>query len=245
MTNSVHGNAKSPIRILVDHREARSAAVAALEAVDEVALDFSHLSVGDYQVGTSLLFERKTLPDLAVSIQDGRLFRQARALATLPVPKRGAIILEGTAADLSGSAMRRESIQGALITVTLFFGIPLLRSMNGEETARLMLYAARQAQWFQSGGLPRYAKRPKGKRRAQLALLQGLPGVGPDRAQRLLERFGSIEAVLTAATEELASVKGIGERTAERIRWVVSEPGASYGAQPRTGDRHLTNYAPE
>ena len=230
MTSSVY-NAKAPISILVDHREARSAAVAALAAMDDVSVEFVHLAVGDYQIGRSLLFERKTLSDLAMSIQDGRLFRQARALATLPPPKRGAIILEGTAGDLSGSAMRRESIQGALVTVTLFFGIPLLRAMDGSETARLMLYTARQAQWLQSGALPRHARRPKGKRKAQLALLQGLPGVGPDRAQRLLERFGSVEAVLTAATEELAAVKGVGERTAERIRWIVSEPEAArYGA---------------
>jgi len=44
----------------------------------------------------------------------------------------GAFIPEGTAADLAGSGMRREAIQGALIGLTLYLGIPLLRSQGNE-----------------------------------------------------------------------------------------------------------------
>ncbi len=66
--------------------------------------------------------------------------------------------------------------------VTLFFGVAVLRALNGEESARLMVYAARRARWFTTGAVPRHGKRPKGKRKARLALLQGLPGVGPLRA---------------------------------------------------------------
>ena len=58
-------------------------------------------------------------------------------------------------------------------------------------------------------------------------MLQGLPGVGPGRAQLLLDHFGSVEAILTAATEELAAVHGIGKRTAHGIRWLVTEPGVA------------------
>ena len=223
------GSLQRPVHFIVDHREARSGVVSALEAMDAVTLEFGHLSVGDYQVEGVIVFERKGLPDLAASIKDGRLFRQAAALAALSAPAhgaptRGALILEGAAGDLAGSAMRREAIQGALITVTLFYGVPLLRSMSCEETARIMVYAGRQARSFQVGALPRKGRRPKGKRKAQLMMLQGLPGVGPARAERLLERFGSVEAVLGAATDELAEIDGIGEHTANRIRWLVSQP---------------------
>ena len=40
--------------------------------------------------------------------------------------------------------------------------------------------------------------------------------------------FGSVEAVLTATAEELAEVSGIGPRTAEAIRWAVSEQARAY-----------------
>jgi ERCC4-type nuclease len=196
-----------------------------MECVD---LTFAHLEVGDYRVEDRMIFERKTLIDLAESIKDGRLFRQAWALATLAEPLRGALILEGTGADLATSAMRREAIQGALITVTLFFGVPILRSMSGEETARLMAYAAGQARTFACGALPRQGRRPKGRRRAQLAVLQSLPGVGSARAERLLASFGSVESVITAGVAQLEAVPGVGRRTARAIRWAVGESVAAY-----------------
>lgn len=217
-----------PIHIIVDHREANSGVPDALTEIEDITFTFAKLSVGDYEVGDSLVFERKTLPDLIASIKDGRIFRQAKRLAALPPHKRGAIILEGTSSAISDSAMRREAIQGALITITIFFGIPLLRSMSCEETARLMLYAAHQEQIYKTGALQRKGKRPKGKKKLQLQILQGLPGVGPDRAQQLLDKFGSIEAVLAAGAKELMATKGIGKTTAKAIRWIASEEKATY-----------------
>jgi ERCC4-type nuclease len=45
-----------------------------------------------------------------------------------------------------------------------------------------------------------------------------LPAVGPERAVRLLERFGSVRAVMTGWADDLAAVNGIGKRTAAKIR---------------------------
>jgi len=58
--------------------------------------------------------------------------------------------------------------------------------------------------------------------------LQGLPGVGPERAERLLDRFGSVEAAISASSDELQSVDGIGVNIADKIRWVVSERVATH-----------------
>jgi ERCC4-type nuclease len=54
-----------------------------------------------------------------------------------------------------------------------------------------------------------------------LFLLQGLPRVGPERAARLLDRFGSVQAVATASAADLATVDGIGDSIAARIRWAL------------------------
>jgi len=59
--------------------------------------------------------------------------------------------------------------------------------------------------------------------------LQGLPGVGSERAARLLDEFGSVVAVVTASREELRSGDSIGERTADRIKWAVREQMQPYG----------------
>ncbi len=79
------------------------------------------------------------------------------------------------------------------------------------------------------GGFQRHGYRSKGKRAKQLFILQGLPGVGRERAIRLLDNFGSHQAVINAASDELQTVEGIGRETAERIKWAVSEQIGLHG----------------
>ena len=58
------------------------------------------------------------------------------------------------------------------------------------------------------------------KRRTQRTItseLLTIPGVGPTKRRRLLERFGSLAGVRSASVAELASVPGFSQRQAERI----------------------------
>ena len=220
-------NATSEIFLIeVDDRESRSPVLPALRDCADFHVAVAHLPLGDYRVDGRFLFERKTLTDLVAAIKDGRLFRQALKLSVTTL--RPAIILEGTGRELVGSSMRWEAIQGALVTVSLFCGVPLLRTRTPGETVRTMLFAARQGRKFASGGLPRRGRRPRGKRARQLYILQGFPGIGPERAHRLLERFGSVDAITRAGAEDLCSVPGIGERIAGALRWSVEESRCNY-----------------
>lgn len=120
--------------LVIDDRERRSPLPQALAATNAFAIEFRRLPVGDYLLDNALLFERKTLQDLVASIKEGRLFSQALRLAEAKLP--AALILEGTSADLAGSGMRWEAIQGALVTVALFIGLPVLRTRSPTETAQ-------------------------------------------------------------------------------------------------------------
>ncbi len=51
----------------------------------------------------------------------------------------------------------------------------------------------------------------------------GIPGVGPATARRLLDRFGSLEALGEATADDLIQVNGIGPRTAAAIRLHINE----------------------
>jgi len=215
--------------IIADDRERAAALLPELRRHPGVRLQVERLPLGDYRVDDWLLLERKTLHDLVQSIKDGRLFAQALRLAN--APERGAIILEGRAHDLADSGMRREAIHGALITLTLFLGLSLLRAIDPRESAALMLLAARQGRARATGALARHGRRPRAKPRLQSHILQGFPGIGPMRAKRLIERFGSIEAVMAAPVHALADVPGIGQATAEVIRWAVSEPAPAYASE--------------
>jgi ERCC4-type nuclease len=219
-----------PIWIQVDHRESGGPVVDLLGRLPDVRVTMTHLKLGDYLADGRLLFERKTLADLVAAIISGRLFSQVLRLAATPL--RPALILEGTGRELAESGMRWEAIQGALVTVTLFCGVPLLRTRTPEETVRTMLFAAQQGRTYATGALPRPGYRPRGKRGRQLFFLQGLPGVGPERAQRLLARFGSVEAVVRAKAVELRTVPGIGKRIAGQVRWCVEQPARGYLRDP-------------
>ena len=219
------------LRIIVDDRErADGRVLAALAARDDVTVEIVRLKVGDYRVERRVVVERKSAADFAASLIDGRLFHQATALAL--APERAVLVLEGRDQEWRDTGVRREALQGALITIGVFFGVAVLHSDAPEETARLLVYLGRQAQRAAQGGLPRPGYRPKGRRACQLFLLQSLPGVGPARAARLLERFGSVQAVVNASADDLTTVDGIGERTAAKMRSAVQEPAVDYVATP-------------
>ena len=225
------GATAQPIRIVVDHREAASGVAEWLQQVPGVELAWRHLATGDYVVDGRLVVERKTLPDFAQSIIDGRLFKQAHRLAG--ALQRPCLLLEGGAGQLQGHAVSRPALLGALTSVALIYGIPILRSVSPQESASLLVMAARQINQVEAGVLRRPGYRPRTRRGRQNFLLQGLPGTGPVLAERLLERFGSVEAVMQATAEELCAVEGIGTGRAMAIRNAVEEAAAAYGlAEP-------------
>jgi ERCC4-type nuclease len=219
-----------PIHIIADDREPKSDVIQSLLQVENIDLTIQRLSMGDYLIDNRLLVERKTLKDFSISIIDGRLFKQMIRLANSK--SEGVLILEGTAGDIADLGMTREAMQGALITVSLILGIPVLRSKDPSETAKLIVFIARQIESMARGGVHRQGYRPKNKRKRQLFILQGLPGVGPERARRLLARFGSVEAAISASSSQLQSVDGIGKSIANKIRWIVSERGSNSAPEP-------------
>jgi DNA excision repair protein ERCC-4 len=130
------------VLILVDDRERPSGVADELEKLSGLAVRVEHLTVGDYDVDGAVLIERKTATDFAQSLIDGRLFRQAKHMSASPL--RTAYILEGSVGDWLGLGVSREAIQGALVTLTLIFDIPVFRSSGPAESARLIFYIGSQ-----------------------------------------------------------------------------------------------------
>jgi len=163
-----------PVDIVADDRERASGVIELLRIIPAVSVRIERLAAGDYLADRRILFERKALQDFAVSIVDGRLFKQ---MPTLIKSKfRAVLILEGSGKDAMALGVRREALQGALISISLILGIPVLRSLAPEETARLIVYAARQIQSVEKKGCPRPGYRPKGKKEGSSAFCRGFRG---------------------------------------------------------------------
>ena len=204
------------MRIICDDRERVSDVMDQLRRLPDTEVMVRRLAVGDYLIDGRVLVERKTVHDFAVSVIDGRLFKQATQLAHA-APKRALILLEGKHSVLEERGMRREALQGALVTLCVVLGIPVLRARDAAETARVLRYTVDQVRRAGANTIRRAGYRPKRLRTRQLFILQGLPGVGPERAARLLDACGSVAGVFAADEAALCRVPGIGRRTAAVI----------------------------
>ena len=206
------------VRVVADDREQTGGVVHALRDLSGVALEVRRLTCGDYRVEDRLVVERKTLADFARSVVDARLFRQTAAMARSS--RRGVLIIEADGSDLADTRLSRELMQGALITVSVFYGLAVLRSTGPGETARLLLYLGRQSQKHIHGGLSRPGYRPKGRGPAALHSARTARRRTRTRSG-FAGRLGSVQAVTAASVEELTAVPGIGKGTAARIRRVL------------------------
>jgi DNA excision repair protein ERCC-4 len=209
------------VQIVVDDRERPSGVIEELEKALAVVVKLEHLPVGDYCVDGAVLIERKTAADFAQSLIDGRLFGQAGRMSSAAL--RPAYIVEGTSAEWAGLGVSREALQGALVTLMLIFDVPVFRSSDPAESARLIFYIGSQLIRQRDPGYAPYRQaKAKRKKTRQLRILQSLPGVGADRAKKLLERFKTVRACLTASPTELSEVEGIGSKTAAAIDQVIN-----------------------
>jgi DNA excision repair protein ERCC-4 len=209
-----------PTTIVADDRERASGIIDQLRGIPGIEVQIERLSLGDFVVSGQIVFERKRADDFAASLVDGRLFSQAARLVKQPL--RSACILEGTMEDWARLGVRREALQGALISLSLIFDLPVFRSRSPEETSRLLVYAGQQFGRLDRAE-PAYLRVGKAKRLQirRLRLLQSLPGVGPDRARGLLNHFGNVRTCLLATIDELREVPGVGQKTAEAIQEII------------------------
>ena len=206
----------TPGRIYVDPRERGMAKLLEAKGM-EVTL--RNLDVGDYVVSDRVAIERKTAQDFVASIIDPErnLFRQIGDLSRSY--DRPILILEGR--DLYTRQVNPNSIRGALLTVAVEYGVPIIPTEDQDETASVIALLANREQ--KEGHDPKLHghKTARTLKEQQEYLISAIPSVGPRVARNLLKHFGSIERIMTASQEELHEVEMVGPKIAERIRELV------------------------
>lgn len=209
--------AVTKIQITADVREVRSGLTQALDANQVVEVHYAELTIGDYLLSPEVVVERKAAHDFVASIFDKRLFGQiAQMKATYP---RVIVLVEGDVFS-TRSQIAPEALRGALSWLAVIEGVSLIQTRNPIDSASFIEVMARHAQEGLGYEISLRGSKPKDfKVLAQFAV-EGL--CGPATAKKLLAHFGSVERVYSATTDQLCEVKGVGRKTAEQIRELVT-----------------------
>lgn len=217
------------IKIIADYREEPSGVLERLREIG-VEVELQQLAVSDFVLSQRVGVERKSAGDFLQSMIDGRLLEQAKLLRE--TFERPVIILEGDQL-YTRRAIHPNAIRGALASLAVDLGVPILPTADEEDTAQMLATIARreQVQEFKEVALRRKLA-GLSKSENQRYILEGLPGVSAVLAKRLLERFSTVERVMTASDSELKEVRGIGKEKARIIRELLTavyEPNAEKG----------------
>ncbi|MEM1671321.1 MAG: DEAD/DEAH box helicase [Archaeoglobaceae archaeon] len=210
---------KTGIKIIVDSRELRSEVVRLLKEAG-VDLEVKNLEIADYILSDRVAIERKTVDDFVDSLISDRLFSQ---LIKLKSYERPIIIIEGE--NIYRRAVHPNAIRGALATIVIDFGIPLIFTKDEKETTDFILAIARREQEDKKREVvEHYGKTKRTFKEEQEYIVSAISNVGTVIAKNLLEHFQTIEKIATASEEELMEVPKVGKKTAKRIRLVMSIP---------------------
>jgi len=200
-------------RMIIDDRETSSKVVEVLSGMG-AAIRISRLPIGDYAIGDRILVERKTARDFIDTLINRDLLGQVKTMADA-VP-RPILIIEG--GDLyTERSMHPNAIRGVLVALTVDMGVSLLFTKDEQETAQMLFVIAKREDSERGEHKTHPHKSHRSAKEDQEYVVSAFPEIGMKNARLLLLHFGSVQAIVNAELVELTAVKGVGEKTAQKI----------------------------
>jgi Fanconi anemia group M protein len=178
------------------------------------AIRLERLVSGDYAIGDRILVERKTARDFVDTLVNRDLLGQVKAMADAVV--RPVLIIEGgdlyTQRDIHPNA-----IKGVLAALTVDMGVTVLFTRDEQDTAQMLMVLAKREESERGEHKVHPHKTHRSVKEDQEYIVSAFPEIGMKNARLLLTHFGSVQAIANASPEELVAVKGIGEKTGQRV----------------------------
>jgi len=226
------------LSVEIDHRARNRVMREELEKFSDLFdCHTTRLKSGSILLENQVLFERKKLPDFLEAIKSGDLFREAHRLVHSGYCV--VMVLEGSKNEIRQTRMKRASIQGTLIHLMVFMGVPVLRSVGPEETARLIRYAGVQLNAKHQTKRNRTAIQNTGLKLTNpqkdgMGVLMSIPGIGCEKALSIMSQYENLRGIFNAGLDELQAIKGIGPRLAENIHQLIN---GSFSGQQIPADK--------
>lgn len=194
------------------------------------------LKVGDYFCGevsadgayVGVPVERKEIGDYLRSLNDGRRDEQLYNMS-YSFPLSYVIVIGSASRALRGTKMTINAYISSLV------GCSLKRSPDGvggqvvtvnleteQEFVLFLKYLDEKVKEGTFARVPVMQKRAWKPEELLVYVVSSLPGIGTKTANKLLEHFGSVRAVMNASKDELMKVEGVGQKRADEIHNVLT-----------------------
>ena len=199
--------------ISIDDRETSSKVVEVLSGLG-AAIHLERLAHGDYAIGDRILIERKTVRDFVDTLINRDLLGQIKIMAD-SVP-RPVLIIEG--GDLyTQRAIHPNAIRGVLAALAINLGVSLLYTRDEQDTAYMLFVLAKREESERGVRKVHPYKSHRSVREELEYIISAFPEIGMKNARLLLSHFGTVQAIVNADLKELIAIKGIGEKTGQKI----------------------------
>lgn len=202
------------IKVIADHREKNSLVISELKNFG-IKVEFEQLQVADFLVN-DVAIERKTLSDFKSSIISKRIIRQLKDIKKY---KKYFLMLEGLESDPYSGTIHENAFRGFMLSTALDYKVPIIFTLNEKDSARYISILAKKQPPKQSG--MRASRTLLTEKEQMKFMLEGLPGVGPATAEKLLSHYKTIKNIFSSSYEELKSI--LGKKTDNIYKIITSE----------------------
>jgi ERCC4-type nuclease len=208
------------LEIVTDVHERRSGIPDRLERLGARVL-VRALTRGDFVLGPGYVAERKTAVDLHLTVGQGRFWQQMRKIRD--AGPRPFLLVEGSL-RIKGGGIPLTSIRGLLLA-TGDLGVSVVWTEDVDDSAAWLMRIAERARSSTARDRPFYGHRPRRSRTVHPAeqALAAAPGVSTVTARALLRRFGSLHQVVSAPSDELRQVPGVGRARAAALASMIHD----------------------
>ena len=207
--------------VLVDYREERSVVVSQLKQMG-LPIKIEKLDVGDYIIPSeqgTICIERKEVNDYVESLISGRLHTQLYQMSyNFPF---SILIVEGSIEEVLMERKIRREVYISSLAGSLYKRAPdgcqgvinVIMLPNYFDTALFLKYLHEKAENYEPR-LPKLKRYKMSEDKFLIQILSVFPNIGEKRAEKLVNRFGSLKNIINASKSELIKVLGptIGER---------------------------------